>query len=46
MVVTNEVDGLWEEAAQASGNVLVFACENRGKPQKFSVKIIVIPTEI
>jgi hypothetical protein len=46
MIVTDGMDGLWEEAAGASGNVLVFACKNRGNPRKFSVKIIVVPTEI
>jgi hypothetical protein len=46
MMVSNEVEGLWQEAAQASGNVLVFACKNREKPRKFSAKIIVVPTEI
>jgi len=46
MMVSNAVEGLWEEAAQASGNVLLFVCENRAKPRKFSAKIIVVLTEI
>jgi hypothetical protein len=46
MMVINEIGGLWVQAAQATGNVLVLACKNRGKPRKFSVKIIVVPTEI
>jgi hypothetical protein len=45
-MASTEVEGLWEETAQASGNILVFACKIRGKPRKFSTKIIVVPTEI
>jgi len=45
-MVSTEVEGLWEEATQASGNVLLFAYKNRGKPRKCSTKIIVVLTEI